>query len=123
MKFFDKIEKGLFAKAVENDCGDFFFSFDTEKYSVGISLEVSSKKVVNINKGVSAHLCYKVVKVEVLDENNDDVSARYPLVVERLKEIAPDYDDVLAYIRETNMSPEELYFGSTQNYLRYRYGN
>lgn len=123
MKFFDKIEQGLFDKAVESDCGDFFFSFDTEKHSVGISLEVSSKKVVNISKRVSAHLCYKVVKVEILDENDNDISARYPLIVEHLKEIAPDYNDVLAYIREINMTPEELYFGSTQNYLRYRYGN
>ena len=123
MKFFDKLEQDLFDKAVESDCGDFFFSFDTEKYSVGISLEVSSKKVVNINKRVSAYLCYKVVKVEVLDENDNDVSARYPLMIERMNDLAPDYNDVLAYIRETNMTPEELYFGSMQNYLRYRYGN
>ena len=123
MKFFDKLEQGLFDKAVESDCGDFYYSLDTGKYSVSMILEVSSKKIININKGVSTCLYYKVVKVEVLDENDNDASARYPLTIERMKGLAPDYNDVLAYIREMNMTSEELYFGSEQNYMRYRYGN
>lgn len=119
---FGKLEDDLFDCAVESDCGDFEYSLNTGNYLINISVEVDSKVSTNNFGRKSLYRLYKVASVEILDEHDNDITSRYPRFVERMDSLVPDYDTVLDYIRDSSMSYEEMYFGSEQGYLDYRYG-
>lgn len=122
-KFFEKIEEAMFDVAVEKQGGDFIYVLNSGKYEMDVNVDVNNSKNVSINGRNKSHLFYKVSDVEVLDENNENKASCFPLIVERIKKAAPDYQDVINYIRDCNMTETERIFGSEEGYLHYRYGN
>lgn len=111
-KFFDKVEQALFEKAVENGAGDFTYTLETGKYLINVTLDIESKKVVSIKNSLKSYHYYKVSDVQILDENEDNIASSFPLSVEILKCSAPSLEEVENYIEESEMSYEEIYFGS-----------
>lgn len=121
-KFFKKVEQAIYDMAFESQCGEFVYCKETGKYRLEVSLVTDTKKIVSINGNVKSHLCYKVEKVVIIDENNNDVAGRFPMLVERMKLVAPDYQEVMNDIKDSNMNETERVFGSEAGYLRYKYG-
>lgn len=98
--------------------------YETEKYILEIDAELDYKTVVNKHTGKKSHIgYYNIVEAIVYDENNDDVTSRFQNVVSSIKKYLPDYDEIEQEIEDRDKTPEELYFGSYQGYLNYRYGN
>lgn len=121
-KFFEKVEQAIYDMAFESQCGEFTYSKETGKYLLEVCLVVDTKKIVSIRGNVSSHRCYKVDKVVILDENNVDVAGRFPMLVERMKKAAPDYQEVMDDIKDSNMTEIERVFGSEAGYLHYKFG-
>lgn len=121
-KFFEKVEQAIFDMAVEKEASDFIYTLETGKYMMNVSLDVETKKIININGKPKSYRLYKVTDVEILDENEENVASRFIHLVERMKKAAPDYQEVINEIRDFNLTETERVFGSEAGYLRYKFG-
>ena len=122
-KFFENLSEKIEDAAFEAQLDDFTFEFDAINKPAEIVVSVKSRKVIHSNGNVSSYPYYNVDKINIYDEDGKDVSSKYPLFCQRVKDCVPSYKDVENDLTEANMSDTELYFGSEANYLRYKYGN
>lgn len=121
-KLSDKLVEKFHDDAFESPEG-FTTHYETEKYMLEIDVELDHKTVVNKHTGKKSYIgWYNIVEATVYDENNDDVTSRFQNVVSSLEKYLPDYDEIEQEIEDWGKTPEELYFGSYQGYLNYRYG-
>ena len=121
-KFFDDLAVRFNDAAYEANLDDFTCDFDAIDKPAEIIVSVKSRTITNANGKHKSYDYYNVDKVSIFDEYGDDVAAKYPNFCQKVKDCVPCYDDIEESIREANMTPEELYFGSYQGYLNYRYG-
>lgn len=122
-KISDKLVEKFHDDAFESP-GGFTTHYETEKYILEIDAELDYKTVVNKHTGKKSYIgYYNIVEAIVYDENNDDVTSRFQNVVSSIEKYLPDYDEIEQEIEDMDKTPEELYFGSYQGYLNYRYGN
>ena len=91
-------------------------------YGVSISA-VTDNLISNVKYRVEEFSGMPVDKINIYNEDGEDVSSKYPLFCQRVKDCVPSYKDVENDLMEANMSDTELYFGSEDNYLHYKYGN
>ena len=103
-KFFENLSEKFNDAAFEAQLDDFTCEFDA--YG-----------------NISSYPYYNVDKINIYNEDGEDVSSKYPLFCQRVKDCVPSYKDVENDLMEANMSDTELYFGSEDNYLHYKYGN
>ena len=122
-KFFENLSEKINDAAFETQLDDFVCEFDAVNKPAEIAVSVKSRKVIHSNGNVSSYPYYNVDKINIYDEDGKDVSSKYPLFCQRVKDCVPSYKDVENDLMEANMSDTELYFGSEANYLRYKYGN
>lgn len=122
-KFFKKLSEKFDNAAFEAQLDDFACEFDAIDKPAEIVVSVKSRKVIRSNGNVSSYPYYNVDKINIYDEDGEDVSSKYPLFCQRVKDCVPSYKDIENRLEEANMSDTELYFGSEANYLRYKYGN
>lgn len=122
-KFFKNLSEKINDAAFEAQLDDFACEFDAIDKPAEIVVSVKSRMVIHSNGNVSFYPYYNVDKINVYDEDGEDVSSKYPLFCQRVKDCVPSYKDIENSIEEANMSDTELYFGSEANYLRYKYGN
>lgn len=122
-KFFENLSEKITDAALEAQLDDFVCEFDAVNKPAEIVVSVKSRKVIHSNGNVSSYPYYNVDKINIYDEDRKDVSSKYPLFCQRVKDCVPSYKDVENDMMEANMSETELYFGSEANYLRYKYGN
>lgn len=122
-KFFKKLSGKFDDAAIEAQLDDFVCEFDAIDKPAEIVVCVKSRKVIHSNGNVSSYPYYNVDKINIYDENGEDVSSKYPLFCQRVKDCVPSYKDIENRLEEANMSDTELYFGSEANYLHYKYGN
>ena len=122
-KFFENLSEKINDAALETQLNNFVCEFDAVNKPAEIVVSIKSRKVINANGYVSSFSYYNVDKINIYDEDGEDVSSKYPLFCQRVKDCVPSYKDVENDLMEANMSETELYFGSEANYLRYKYGN
>lgn len=122
-KFFENLSEKITDAALEAQLDDFVCEFDAVNKPAEIVVSVKSRKVIHSNGNVSSYPYYNVDKINIYDEDGKDVSSKYQLFCQRVKDCVPSYKDVENDLMEANMSETELYFGSEANYLRYKYGN
>lgn len=122
-KFFENLSEKINDAALETQLNDFVCEFDAVNKPAEIVVSIKSRKVIHANGNVSSYSYYNVDKINIYDEDGEDVSSKYPLFCQRVKDCVPSYKDVENDLMEVNMSETELYFGSEANYLRYKYGN
>lgn len=122
-KFFENLSEKINDAAFETQLDDFVCEFDAVNKPAEIVVSVKSRKVIHSNGNVSSYPYYNVDKINIYNEDGEDVSSKYPLFCQRVKDCVPSYKDVENDLMEANMSYTELYFGSEANYLRYKYGN
>lgn len=122
-KFFKNLSEKINDAAFEAQLDDFACEFDAIDKPAEILVSVKSRKVIHSNGNVSSYPYYNVDKINIYDEDGEDVSSKYPLFCQRVKDCVPSYKDVEKGLIEANMSDTELYFGSEANYLHYKYGN
>lgn len=79
-------------------------------------VSVKSRKVIHSYGNISSYPYYNVDKINIYNEDGEDVSSKYPLFCQRVKDCVPSYKDVENDLMEANMSDTELYFGSEANY-------
>lgn len=121
-KFFENLSEKFNDAAFEAQLDDFACEFDAIDKPAEIGVSVKSRKVIHSNGNVSSYPYYNVDKINIYDEDGKDVSSKYPLFCQRVKDYVPSYKDIENSLEEANMSDTELYFGSEANYLRYKYG-
>lgn len=122
-KFFENLSEKINDAALVAQLDDFVCEFDAVNKPAEIVVSVKSRKVIHSNGNVYSYSYYNVDKINIYDEDGEDVSLKYPLFCQRVKDCVPSYKDVENDLMEANMSDTELYFGSEANYLRYKYGN
>ena len=122
-KFFENLSEKINDAAFEAQLDDFAFEFDAIDKPAEIVVSVKSRKVIHSDGNISSYPYYNVDKINIYDEDGEDVSSKYPLFCKRVKDCVPSYKDIENSLEEANMSDTELYFGSEANYLRYKYGN
>ena len=121
-KFFENLSEKINDAAFEAQLDDFTCEFEAINKPAEIVVSVKSRKVIHSDGNISSYPYYNVVKINIYDEDGEDVSSKYPLFCQRVKDCVPSYKDVEKDLMEANMSDTELYFGSEANYLRYKYG-
>lgn len=121
-KFFENLSRKIEDAAFEAQLDDFTCEFDAINKPAEIVVSVKSRKVIHSDGNISSYPYYNVDKINIYDEDGEDVSSKYPLFCQRVKDCVPSYKDVEKDLMEANMSDTELYFGSEANYLRYKYG-
>lgn len=121
-KFFEDLAVKFDDAAYETQLDDFSCEFDAVNKPAEVKICVKSRTITNVNGQRKSYPYYDVEKVCIFDEDGKDVSAKYPNFCKEVKNCVPCYSDVKEAIQEANMTPEELYFGSYQGYLNYRYG-
>lgn len=121
-KFFEQLEKKFENEAYEAQLDDFTSEFDAIDKPAEIVVSVKSRTIINVDGQRKSYTYYNIDKVSIFDEDGKDVSARYPNFCQKVKDCVPYYNDIKTAIQEANMTPEELYFGSYQGYLNYKYG-
>ena len=121
-KFSNKLVEKFHDDAFESPEG-FTTHYETDKYILEVDVELSHKVVVNKRTDKKSYIgYYNIVEATVYDENNDDVTSRFQNVVSSIEKYLPDYDEIEQEVEDWGKTPEELYFGSYQGYLNYRYG-
>ena len=121
-KFSNKLVEKFHDDAFESPEG-FTTHYETEKYILEVGVELSHKVVANNRTGKKSYIgYYNIVEAIVYDENNDDVTSRFQNIVSSIEKYLPDYDEIEQEAEDWGKTPEELYFGSYQGYLNYRYG-
>lgn len=114
-KYFDEIATTIMSEAVtslENEEKNFGYVIHTPKYDVDCFVE--------LDKGV-----YEITEVIIYNEDGEDVTGRFPLFIEEMKELAPTLDEVKEKAEDDWLSCQDMttqVFGSEAGYRRWRYG-
>ena len=122
-KFFENLSRKFDDAAFEAQLNDFECEFDAVDKPAEIVVSIKSRKIIRSGGKVSSCLYFNVDKINIYNEDGEDVSSKYPLFCQRVKNCVPSYEDIENRLEESNMSDTELYFGSEANYLHYKYGN
>ena len=78
-KFFENLSEKINDAAFEAQLDDFACEFDAIDKPAEIVVSVKSRKVIHSNGNVSFYPYYNVDKINIYDEDGEDVSSKYPL--------------------------------------------
>ena len=93
-KFFENLSEKFNDAAFEAQLDDFTCEFDAINKPAEIVVSVKSRKVIHSYGNISSYPYYNVDKINIYNEDGEDVSSKYPLFCQRVKDCVPSYKDV-----------------------------
>lgn len=84
-KFFENLSEKFNNAALDAHLDDFTCEFDAINKPAEIVVSVKSRKVIHSYGNISSYPYYNVDKINIYDEDGEDVSSKYPCSAKELR--------------------------------------